>query len=78
MNHERYWKLFEKTGNINDYLNYTCTCEKNISDNTVPKYSLENEYWPFEEYGAKLSEEGGHSDKPGNHNGNGSIGNANR
>jgi len=24
------WKMFEKTGSINDYLNYACTCESGL------------------------------------------------
>ncbi len=27
MSDKELWKLFEKTGSINDYLNYACTCE---------------------------------------------------
>lgn len=32
MNDRELWKLFEKTGNINDYLNYACTCESELED----------------------------------------------
>ena len=32
MSDRELWKLFEKTGSINDYLNYACTCESEIED----------------------------------------------
>lgn len=32
MNDLELWKLFEKTGSINDYLNYACTCESELED----------------------------------------------
>ena len=35
MNDLELWKLFEKTGSINDYLNYACTCESDIEDETL-------------------------------------------
>lgn len=31
MKDEIYWKLFEKTGNIFDYLNYACTSEESLN-----------------------------------------------
>nr|WP_297936366.1 hypothetical protein [uncultured Lachnoclostridium sp.] len=32
MSDRELWKLFEKTGSINDYLNYACTCESEIEN----------------------------------------------
>lgn len=29
------WKMFEKTGSINDYLNYACTCESDFEDESL-------------------------------------------
>lgn len=26
-----FWRLFEKTGSVDDYLNYACTCEESQS-----------------------------------------------
>ncbi len=76
MKNESYWNLFEKTGNINDYLNYACTSEQSLSENRIAKFSSGKKHRRehFHEYGAKLSEEGGHSDKSGNHHRNGSFG----
>jgi len=33
MKDERYWKLFEKTGNITAYLNYACASEERQEEN---------------------------------------------
>lgn len=32
MSDKELWKLFEKTGSINDYLNYACTCESDYEE----------------------------------------------
>lgn len=32
---EEYWKLFEKSGSIMDYLNYACTTEESIKNGLV-------------------------------------------
>lgn len=32
MSDNELWKLFEKTGSINDYLNYACTCESEYEE----------------------------------------------
>lgn len=32
MKDKELWKLFEKTGSINDYLNYACTCESQYEE----------------------------------------------
>lgn len=32
MSDKELWKLFEKTGSINDYLNYACTCESEYEE----------------------------------------------
>jgi hypothetical protein len=77
MKKENYWYLFEKTGNINHYLNYACTSEESLKENRIPKYSSRKTHGGrehVEEFGANLSEEGGHSDESGNHHRNGSVG----
>ncbi|SET48947.1 hypothetical protein [[Clostridium] polysaccharolyticum] len=35
MSDRELWKLFEKTGSINDYLNYACTCESNLDGEEI-------------------------------------------
>lgn len=36
------WKMFEKTGSINDYLNYACTCESGLeADERIESCSME-------------------------------------
>lgn len=32
---EDYWKLFEKSGSITDYLNYACTTEESMRNGLV-------------------------------------------
>ena len=39
------WKMFEKTGSINDYLNYACTCESNGEDDSYEGCHKEVEYF---------------------------------
>lgn len=36
------WKMFEKTGSINDYLNYACTCESGLEEIQENADSSEN------------------------------------
>lgn len=39
MTDKELWKLFEKTGSINDYLNYACTCENECQEDDSPEGS---------------------------------------
>lgn len=39
------WKLFEKTGSINDYLNYACTCESECEEDSCEGCHKEVEYF---------------------------------
>lgn len=39
------WKLFEKTGSINDYLNYACTCESECEEDSYEGCHKEVEYF---------------------------------
>lgn len=36
------WKMFEKTGSINDYLNYACTCESELCESQEYSECSEN------------------------------------
>ena len=43
MSDRKLWKLFEKTGSVNDYLNYACTCERETEEQVQADGNKEDE-----------------------------------
>jgi hypothetical protein len=80
MKEEYYWQQFERTGNINDYLNYACTSEESVSKNRIPThFSMDTQkgfVMSLEENQNIGNEEGEYGYEPGNFDWNSFISHA--